>query len=627
MAAEVDRLLRAMGLNPFIAHRDIPASKQWREEIRANLDYCRIFVAVLTEGFRTSEWCNQEVGIALSRSGVIVIPISVAIRSYGFLSDFQEFRWDSREGPRVARGNAKKLAQVLADGGIVTASTMVRGLGSGPGHMETDVVVETLTAKAASEPLGRSDALLLVRSIQVNRRLSARRICATSVAHLLQPHVDDIEWSDLRALADRGIVLKGSYATKSGSPGVVSAGGPDPYCSDVRSYLQVLAQNGRPKALHGVWEGLVIHGAVTGTPTEPQITPVGSHVLSELSVSAYRTDRLPLSLVAEMLSRTITTFDEVAKIAEYYMAELGPVIPPTALPFVRPLAIGLALRGESPEETAEDFRNVWGAVEVMGGHARDRLLAAEILHSSSAGLERVFAPILTTCEAIRTRLGPEVNAATAGTLIQVAGRASRVGAMDRFFELASKIGDLEASALFAVLSTDPQTAVSSRNQILDQWGIPKSSEDGLHAATYLAAIGADIGAISRARRIAMAIGDEIPTKLVSAALLSSLGNVEPVEVAEWLRKAIGTLESRQLAPSPSELGALAVGLIHGLSENELLSPQPHGPRPATVPLSIPALVALHEWIYRPLTMTSAFGLTPTTSPNAGDLRGPALPPG
>ncbi|MCI4367728.1 MAG: hypothetical protein L3K08_08250, partial [Thermoplasmata archaeon] len=175
-----------------------------------------------------------------------------------------------------------------------------------------------------------------------------------------------------------------------------------PTCGEVRSYLASLdGTGGSSSPAPGVWEALSAHGAVGGSPSAPTLTPVGRHVLGELKVRAYRADQLPLDRIAADLTRVIQEFDDVAKTAEYFLADLGPVVPPAALPLLRPVAVGLANQRETPEDLAREFQRFWGGVEVMGGDAKDRLLAAELLTAASADMEHLYSPIMNSAEAIR----------------------------------------------------------------------------------------------------------------------------------------------------------------------------------------------------------------------------------
>ncbi|MGE4296049.1 MAG: TIR domain-containing protein, partial [Campylobacterales bacterium] len=53
------------GISAFVAHEDIEASKEWRDEVEAGLDTMDVLVAVVEPGFKESDWCVQEVGYAL----------------------------------------------------------------------------------------------------------------------------------------------------------------------------------------------------------------------------------------------------------------------------------------------------------------------------------------------------------------------------------------------------------------------------------------------------------------------------------------------------------------------------------------------------------------------------------
>jgi hypothetical protein len=76
----------------FLAHRDIPMSKKWREDILAHLRSCTVLIAVCTARYRCSPWGNQEVGIALGKEDVRVIPMffeGTNRSDFGFLEALQ----------------------------------------------------------------------------------------------------------------------------------------------------------------------------------------------------------------------------------------------------------------------------------------------------------------------------------------------------------------------------------------------------------------------------------------------------------------------------------------------------------------------------------------------------------
>jgi hypothetical protein len=328
---------------------------------------------------------------------------------------------------------------------------------------------------------------------------------------------------------------------------------------------------------------------------------VGRHVLAELEIRAYRTDSQGLVETATQLGSILAEFDVVAKTAEYFLADLGPVVPPTAVALVRPVAISLANRRETPEELAEEFRNVWGGVEVMGGDPRDRLLAAELLNAASADMTKVYSPIMNTSGMIRQQLGGRAASVTPATLLHLTAGIDVAVPLTSYFDLRASAGSDEAAALLAGLSQDSGGALARRDAFLRALGASTPpSADVLHAATYLAALGADDAFAARTLAIAAALGTRLSKPLTPAALLAGHVHLSPEEIVDWVDKAITILTGRQIAPTPEEIAALAVGLVHGLPETEFLNPAAPGSRPAGVPASLPALTAFHAWIYRPL---------------------------
>ena len=330
------------------------------------------------------------------------------------------------------------------------------------------------------------------------------------------------------------------------------------------------------------------------------MTDVGEHVLRELEVRAYRTDSLPLEVVAGQLDRVLRDLDQVAKTAEYFLAELGPVTPPEALPFLRPVAVGLANRRETPEELAEEFRNAWGAVEVMEGTAGDRLLAAEILNATGVAIEQVYAPMMTTIAKIREKLGAGPAAVSVAAILHASSDVVGPPTLEAFYDLRPKIGSDEGAAILARSFPDAASALpryEGSAQALRSAGFP-DGPDLRHAAAYLAASAEDASRLGP-RLVALARGltGRLERSLTPAVVLSDIDSLEPPELLNWWEKATEIVGSWKLAPTPAEVGALGLALVHGLPRGEF-STQPD--RGYTTLLSVRALVALHAWIYRPL---------------------------
>ncbi len=92
-ATEVKRVLGALGVDAFMAHEDIYISQQWRDRILGELREMEVFVPLLSPQFKNSEWTGQEVGFAMSRPDVLVIPASLdGTIPGGFLNALQARR-------------------------------------------------------------------------------------------------------------------------------------------------------------------------------------------------------------------------------------------------------------------------------------------------------------------------------------------------------------------------------------------------------------------------------------------------------------------------------------------------------------------------------------------------------
>lgn len=89
-AAEVKKVLAGLGVDAFMAHDDIRVSQEWRDTILVELAAMEIFVPLLSEAFKSSDWASQEVGFAVARPDVLILPVCLdQTRPYGFIAAFQ----------------------------------------------------------------------------------------------------------------------------------------------------------------------------------------------------------------------------------------------------------------------------------------------------------------------------------------------------------------------------------------------------------------------------------------------------------------------------------------------------------------------------------------------------------
>lgn len=84
-------LLESMGFEVFLAHEDLEPCVEWQEEIKKNLNNCDIFIPLLTNSFKDSEWTDQETGIAIG-TDKFIIPVQVDFPPYGFIGKIQSLR-------------------------------------------------------------------------------------------------------------------------------------------------------------------------------------------------------------------------------------------------------------------------------------------------------------------------------------------------------------------------------------------------------------------------------------------------------------------------------------------------------------------------------------------------------
>jgi hypothetical protein len=91
LSGRIRDFIKQNGFKVFLAHRDIPLSKEWRNEILNKLKTCSVLLAICTKNYQCSSWGNQEVGIALEK-GKRIIPIfaqGVDRTRFGFLEAIQ----------------------------------------------------------------------------------------------------------------------------------------------------------------------------------------------------------------------------------------------------------------------------------------------------------------------------------------------------------------------------------------------------------------------------------------------------------------------------------------------------------------------------------------------------------
>ena len=108
--AQLQKALRGYGISAFVAHEDIEPTKEWQNEIEKALFSMDALAAILTPGFKESNWTDQEVGVAIGRD-VLIVSIRKGLDPYGFIAKFQAMQGEGKTIGEVA----DYLFQVLAN--------------------------------------------------------------------------------------------------------------------------------------------------------------------------------------------------------------------------------------------------------------------------------------------------------------------------------------------------------------------------------------------------------------------------------------------------------------------------------------------------------------------------------
>lgn len=95
-AGVVKDYLTGLGVSCFTAHDDLGISDEWRQRIVEELHRMEVFVALLSASFKTSDWAPQELGFAVARADVPIIPLSLdGTNPFGFISHLQGKRFST----------------------------------------------------------------------------------------------------------------------------------------------------------------------------------------------------------------------------------------------------------------------------------------------------------------------------------------------------------------------------------------------------------------------------------------------------------------------------------------------------------------------------------------------------
>lgn len=151
------RLENLGGVTVFVAHEDIEPTDAWREEIIRALQDCDGLIAVLSEAYDASDWCDQETGF-VAVSGRPVIPVMYDRKPRGFLEKFQGLRWDDTNDASRARSLTSLLPK-LSEREILDLHGMIDQLRGSTSYQQAGQRAE-LIASLGKIPQSHLSALL-----------------------------------------------------------------------------------------------------------------------------------------------------------------------------------------------------------------------------------------------------------------------------------------------------------------------------------------------------------------------------------------------------------------------------------------------------------------------------------
>lgn len=94
--------LEQYGISAFVAHEDIEPTKEWQTEIESALASMDALVALLAPGFKESNWCDQEVGVAIGRQ-LPIISVRQGLDPYGFIGKYQAVQGAGKTPSQLAK--------------------------------------------------------------------------------------------------------------------------------------------------------------------------------------------------------------------------------------------------------------------------------------------------------------------------------------------------------------------------------------------------------------------------------------------------------------------------------------------------------------------------------------------
>lgn len=179
-AAGLSRAISRFGFDGFVAHEDIEPTKEWSLEIRSALRTCDVLVAMISEGFRESQWCDQEIGAAVGR-GIPVFSFYYEKEPHGFAGLYQGVKVLGKQADVLVDQMVQQFIKGPATSRQATRS-IVKALRHSQSFAHSNYLAEWLPRLTW---LGDDEAAILRESLRDNSQVSGARLAERAVPELL----------------------------------------------------------------------------------------------------------------------------------------------------------------------------------------------------------------------------------------------------------------------------------------------------------------------------------------------------------------------------------------------------------------------------------------------------------
>lgn len=198
--------LEFLGLEVFVAHRDITPTEVWRRAIIDALKNMEIFIAYITQNFKDSEWCDQESGIAyfLEKKIIplIVEPDSIKV-PYGFLNEFQklDISSDKRSHPyKWDQIVASDIFDLLHSNEKYSALLRQGMLNKIPKVSSYGCANSLFQKLPLAEPLTKEEFEMIVRESNRNNQIYEAGGAKITLKNIVGKHGDETDIQELQEL-------------------------------------------------------------------------------------------------------------------------------------------------------------------------------------------------------------------------------------------------------------------------------------------------------------------------------------------------------------------------------------------------------------------------------------------